>query len=109
MPFLILDDAVAGPADGLDVHIAIRQFYGGLGVSGVGFGDPGVDHRIFAVLVIVVFIELLGVIGRVADDDEDGGLALALDAFQVWRAKREGCLASASSKCQPGQMPSKGL
>ena len=68
-----------------------------------------VHYRIFAVLVVVVFVDLPGVVGRIADNDEDGGFLLALYPLEFSLGKDEGAvLASASSKVSTRQMPSKG-
>ena len=49
----------------------------------VGLLDALVDLRVFAVLVVVVFVGLVGVVRRVADDDADLAAVLALDARDV--------------------------
>ena len=49
----------------------------------VSFLDSLVDLRIFAVLVVLVLVELVGVVRRVADDDADLAAVLAADAPDV--------------------------
>lgn len=49
----------------------------------VGLLDARVDLRVFAVLVVVVLVSLVGVVRRVADDDADAAAVLAPDALDV--------------------------
>ena len=76
-------DAVGGPADGLHVGIGELAQERGARVGAIGAGHAGVEFRVFAIFVVVVFVELSGVVGRVAEADEDGCLALALDALRI--------------------------
>ena len=73
---------VTGPAEEARIHVVE------LGLLRCALGDVGlldafVDVGVFAVFVVVVFIRLVGVVGRVADDDADLAAVLPLDAGHV--------------------------
>ena len=81
----VVAQAVARPAEKARIHVV--EF----GLLRVAFGDVGVldalvDFGIFAVLVVVVFVGLIGVVRRVADDDADAFAVLAFDACNVFLA-----------------------
>ena len=78
---------IAGPAKCF--YIGIIQCIGKCRrrIMDIGFVNSPVEPRIFAVLVVVIFVELPGVVGRVADDDKDVGGLLALHPLAVFGAK----------------------
>ena len=76
-------DAVGGPAEGPQVGVVEAVLVRSGGACGVGVADPGVEGGVGDVGVEVVGGGLSDRVGRVADDDVDGGGVLAGDAFVV--------------------------
>ncbi len=60
----------------------------GLGICGVGFGNPSFHHGIPSVLVVVVFVGLPSVIGRVANNHEDARILLPFDSNRIGFSKQ---------------------
>ena len=85
-----------GPSDEPLVHVVLLGFLGSA-AGDVGLADAPVNLGVLPVLVVVVFVLLVGVVGRVADDDADRLFVLLLDADPVLlgqAAQVEGALAS---------------
>ena len=74
---------VAGPAEEAGVHVVELGLLRGA-LSDVGLFDALVDVRVFAVLVVVVLVGLVGVVRRVANDDADAPPVLPLDTGDVF-------------------------
>ena len=72
----------ARPAEKPRVHVVELCFLR-CALFDVSFFNPFVDFRILAVLVILILIELVGVIRRIADDDADLAAVLAADTADV--------------------------
>ena len=92
----VLIHAIRGPADKARIHVV---HFGLLRAAlfDVSVLDPAVHAagfflaipKVFTILVVVVFVHLVGIVRRIADDDRDFTLVLAFDAFQVFRAESE--------------------
>ena len=80
-------DSVTSPSEKANIHIVKLCL---LSVASVKISvlDALIDLRVFAVLVVFVFVELVGVVGRVADDDADALGVLVADALDVDVADR---------------------
>src|ERR1051326_8808915 len=78
-------DAVGGPADRLHVRIRESVLVCGAGALRVSRGYASNKHLIFAILVVIVLVQLPSVVRRGADDDEDTNLRLALNALSILR------------------------
>ena len=79
----IFVDPVTRPTQEPGIHIVKLGLLGGAGLD-VGVLDAFIDGGVFAVLVVFVLVHLVGVVGRVADDDGDLFFVLAFDAVGVF-------------------------
>src|SRR5579862_7642778 len=55
---------------------------------GVGRRNTTVDDGVFAVLIVVVLVRLVGIVWRVANDDRDRRFALPLYALGIFRGDK---------------------
>ena len=76
-------EPVAGPAEKAGVHVVQLGFLRRT-LKNIGLLDTGINLRVHPVFIVVVFIGLVGVVGRVANDDADAAAVLALDAGDVF-------------------------
>ena len=71
--------------------------------------NAAVDDLVFAILVVVVFVDLAGVVRRIGDDHLDRRFALPIDPLRVGLVEdveRRVAPFSAVSKVSTRQMPS---
>ena len=78
-----LPNAVTGPAQSFHVGVIERILVRGCRGFHVGVLNARIDNLVFPVFVVVVLIELMCIVRRVAEDDEDRRGFLTLDAFRV--------------------------
>ncbi len=83
-----MQDAVCGPAHGFDVHIRQRVFVRRRRIARVGRLNLAINHLVSAVLVVIVFIDLPHIVGRIPQDHENRGRLLAFDALRVFFGKQ---------------------
>ena len=86
-------EPVNRPPKKAHVHVVELHFVSSLAIFGVRLADAAIDLRVFAVLVVVVFVDLAHVVGRIADDDRHRALELALHALAVLLAEHGQLLA----------------
>src|ERR1039458_2542197 len=67
----LIADSVGSPPEGFDVGVAQAVLKSCPRIRAVGLSYTLVNHWVFSVLVVVVFIRLPRVVRRVADDNED--------------------------------------
>src|SRR5680860_580971 len=83
--YTIYREPITCPTKESTVHVVSFGLLRGAGRD-VRVLDALVDGRVLAVLVVFVFVQLIGVIRRIADDDTDPLIVLALDACDVFFA-----------------------
>lgn len=66
-----------------DVRIGEFSLQRGFGGFAVRHANAPVNHRIFSVFVVVVFVRLSGVVRRIGNHDADGRFFLSADAFGI--------------------------
>jgi hypothetical protein len=80
--------AIRGPAEKL--HVWVVELAGGRcdGIVCVRVTDAAVDHRVLAVLIVVVLVDLADVVGRVSENHGDLGSALAVHTLGIFLGKQ---------------------
>ena len=86
----LIFNPISRPAKCLNAGVGKFIFISRFRVFGISFRHPLINSShlaIFAVFVIVIFIFLSDIIGRVANDHKNGGILLLLDPLGIFGSK----------------------
>ncbi len=80
-------NSVGSPTKKTRVHIVQLSFLSGRCLD-IGRLDTTIDFGVLTVLIVLVLVELVGIIWRVADDDTNLALILPFDPRDIFLADR---------------------